>query len=187
MGGAWQGEGSQCVGAGISTKGLLLPLGQFYCRITDAPQGLCHLRPGYKGCGGRYGGGGGVRTGGAEGCHGLTGWRQGQCGMDGRRRAKAAGPVAERPGLGCSSRAGPRWADTCRSPCSGSGSTQGRLRSFGIESRSWLRCASRRSRRSFARAPCVMAALCMLPSGARTTWEQGSDGASRGREDVGRS
>mmetsp|Transcript_12057 Transcript_12057/g.28302 ORF Transcript_12057/g.28302 Transcript_12057/m.28302 type:complete len:315 (+) Transcript_12057:2113-3057(+) len=53
----------------------------------------------------------------------------------------------------------------CRSPASGSGSSQGLFRSLGIESTSWLAWAWRSSRRSFARVPCCMAARCSDPSG----------------------
>mmetsp|Transcript_26715 Transcript_26715/g.58162 ORF Transcript_26715/g.58162 Transcript_26715/m.58162 type:complete len:307 (-) Transcript_26715:1112-2032(-) len=54
-----------------------------------------------------------------------------------------------------------RW----RSPDSGMGSSQGRLRSFGTASWRVRCCWSFSSRRSLASADCVMAARCRLPSG----------------------
>mmetsp|Transcript_4945 Transcript_4945/g.20171 ORF Transcript_4945/g.20171 Transcript_4945/m.20171 type:complete len:280 (-) Transcript_4945:476-1315(-) len=56
-------------------------------------------------------------------------------------------------------------AARCRSPASGMGSSQGRLRSFGIDSTAALCCCSLSSLLSFARALCVIAARCKLPSG----------------------
>ena len=57
-----------------------------------------------------------------------------------------------------------RW----RSPASGMGSSQGRLRSFGMDSSAVRCCCSLSSRLSLASALCVIAARCKLPSGFLT-------------------